>query len=247
MPRIETASQAHDKDIEKKLEQIESRVKHSNRHIFSCFNCLIYFLILLLVGGFFLGRAVAKSGYIHVPYFSSSFFSAPKPDHVVMPAQNPSQSTLYDQIKTQIATAELSNGKTASIPVIFTESQMSAALLSYLNRNSQVYDQAQVAVVGQSLEIFLHAKNSTRYITASIVPAFDENGLKIQVQSLKVGLLSIPTVFLNWGVKVIFADSLSRVNDWLKNYTHVQSLTWKPGAIEVDLQILNNGTLFNGL
>lgn len=247
MPRIETASQAHDKDIEKKLAQIESRVKSSNRHVFSCFNCLIYFLILLLVGGFFLFKAVAKTGVVHLPYFSSSFFTTPKPDHLVVPARESIQSSLYDKIKAQIVTAQISGGQAVSVPVSITEADMSRALLAYLNRNNQKYDQAQVAVVGQTLEVFLHTKDSTRYITAVIVPEFNDSGLEIEVESLKVGLLPIPTALLNWGVRVFFADTLSRVNNWLKNYTHVKSLTWKTGAVEVDLQIINNGTLFNGL
>jgi|GEM_PF-4518642 len=247
MPRIETASQAHDKDIEKKLEQIESRVKHSNRHIFSCFNCLIYFLIIVLVGGFFLFKAVAKSGVMHVPYFSNSYFSAPKPDHLVLSARIQNQASLYDSIKSQIVTAQMSAGNSISVPVTITEADMSRALYEYLNRNGQNYDQAQVAVVGQTLEVFLHTKDSNRYITAVIVPTFDDSGLKINVQSLKVGLLPLPTSLLNWGVKMFLADSLSRLNDWLKNSTHVKSLLWKPGAIEADLQIINNGSLFNGL
>lgn len=247
MPRIETASQAHDKDIEKKLEQIESRVKSSNRHVFSCFNCLIYFLLLLLVGGYFLFKAVAKTGIVTLPYFSSSFFTTPKPDHLVLAQKEQTQVSLYDKIKTQIVTAQMSGVKSLSVPVIITEGDMSKSLLAYLNRNGQTYDQAQVAVVGQTLEIFLHTKDSNRYVTAVIVPEFGETGLKIKVDSLKIGLLPLPTVLLNWGVKMFFADSLNRVNSWLKDSTHVQSLTWKTGAIEIELQILNNGTLFNGL
>lgn len=247
MPRIETASQAYDKEIEKKLEQIESRVKSSNRHIFSCFNCLIYFVVLLLIGGFFLFKAVAKSGVMHVPYFTSSFFTNPKPDHIVAPIKESNQITLYDKIKTQVVAAQVSGGNSVSVPVIITEEDLSKALYTYLNRNKQSYDQVQVGVVDQTLEVFLHSKDTSRYITAIIVPTFDDSGLEVEVKSLKVGLLSIPTAFLNWLVKVFFADILSKINEWLKSYTHVESLTWKPGAIEATLQIINNGTLFNGL
>lgn len=247
MPRIDTASQAHDKEIEKKLEQIESRVKRSNRHVFSCFNCLIYFLLILLVSGFFLAKAVAKTGVVHVPYFTSSYFTTPKPDHTVTTSKDTAQITLYDKIKAQVITAQIRGESSSSIPVLITEADMSKALFTYLNRNSQKYDQAQVAVVGQSLEVFLHTKDSSRYVTAVIVPALDDAGLKIEVESLKVGLLPMPTSLINWAVKVFFADGVGKVNNWLNEYTHVNSMTWKPGAIELNIQVLNNGTFFDGL
>lgn len=245
MPRIEATEEKQLNEMEQKMERMENQLKRSQRKIFSCFNCLVYFLILLLIGSYFLLSSISKTGIITLPYFSHKFYTAPQPTRVVEPAEVATAS-FVSQIRTQATVDFLAGRETSEVSLAVSEGYMTKTIQDYLNRQSKKYDQAQVAIEPENLEIFLHKNNSKIYLTALVSPVFKDDKLEIKITKLNLGRLSLPSGLANWLIKFALADSTNQLNAWLKDYGRITGIILEKGKLLINLEISKKSINLNG-
>jgi hypothetical protein len=246
MTRVESNEQAHYDEMEKKLESMEKKIKHSNRRFFSCFNCLLYFLAIILIGCIFVAYGVARSGMVRVPYLSDHYFSQPKPSHFVIAAaaSDPNQA-LFEKLKLGASQQFAQGQEVAIVPVVYSEALLTKLLADYMNKGGQSYEQAQIAVVDQGLELFLHKTDSNTYITAIIVPEVKNQEIKFQLQELRLGALSLPTSIGNLILKWFFAQPLNAVNALIKDFGSIRDISFNQGEVVITFMVTKNSKILN--
>lgn len=246
MPRVETNEATQLSEMERKLDSMEKKLKHANRRFFSCFNCLVYFLILVLAGIVWLAYIVARTGVVHVPYLSDHFFTKPTPSHIVAAstAADP-QEALFEQLKRQSAQQFLEGKNPAVVSVTYSESIMTRVLQDYIDKNGTDYEAAQIAVNDGGLELFLHKSDSNTYITATIVPMVKDGKLIFSLKKLHLGDLSLPTSLGNLLLKWFFAQPLNGLNALIKDFGSISGITFQDGNMVVTFTVPKISKLFN--
>lgn len=231
MPRIEANEQNQLAEMERKLDTMEKKLKRANRRFFSCFNCLVYFLILILAGIVWLAYAAALTGIVNVPYLSNKFFTKPAPSHIVAASTaNDPQQALFDQLKLKTAEQFAQGKDVANVSISYSEGVLTKILQDYINKNGTDYEAAQFAVTDNGLELFLHKADSNIYITALIMPTVKDGKLALQLKNLHLGDFALPTSLGNLILKWFFAQPLNAMNALIKDFGSISGISFSAGG-----------------
>jgi hypothetical protein len=233
--------------IEKKLSKMEDKMDRSRRRVFSCFNCLVYFAMIILALFLYGSYILAKTGLAEVPYFTEKFFKVPEPVYVVeVDAKTVTDQVFINEIIKQTSGAFARGETSAQVTLNFTEEYLTARLNEILVESDKPsFEFAQASIDGSKVEVFLHKKDSRVYITADIVPEFADGKIKFDLRKLKLGNSNMPTGLGNLIIKLAVGDRLSQLARSAESLGEIKLLTVKPKSVEIILDVSSKSQIFN--
>lgn len=234
--------------LEEKLDRMEGKLDRSRRRVFSCFNCLLYFVVIILVVFGYGAYVLAKSGMVDVPFLSDRVFVVPKPVHPVS-AGNFTQlnDALTKQIVNQTAKDFLA-GKTDSVAdIIFTEAYLTSLMREKLGSGAGQNDEIiQAAVSDGSVEVFYHKQGNRAYLVADVIPGYADGKIKFTINSLRLGNQALPSSIGNFIIKIFIGDRLTQLNSALKTFGEITSISVTGQGVEVLMRLDKKSTIFHG-
>ncbi|MBI2484813.1 hypothetical protein HYW18_01530 [Candidatus Uhrbacteria bacterium] len=197
------------------------------------------FLIVAAIAGYIVYLAAA-SGLVEVPTVSQWAFKTPVPDHAVEPSTIPFDAWFSRAVSNRVS----SNLTDRTIELTLPESVLTRLIRQGDTSSSRLVDfsKSQVAVAGESIEIFLPLKDTA--LTWRVRPSVEEGWVKLSTESLRVGGAPVPRVlarlFLDRAVKM----ALAKVKGEVQSYADLTDVRVTPeglllkGALMLDVQKL---------
>ncbi len=239
MARIQQSSQ---EDLEKKLSRMENRLKKSNKKMFSCFNCLLYLLLLLIIGAGCVGYAVAKSGIAEVPILSKKLYTPPSYAYKVGVGGVEQEINLLSQLKSQTQGAFTRGVKEVTVSLDLSEAMLTNELLKQLEKDESI-SWAQVAVMPTHIEVYIDKGGVIMIMTA--VPVAKKGALKLDVTSVRIGQL----VLWDWVGKGVVSLALDGVSSLIATVItpigKVQEVSLEQGYMTLDVSVHYSSQLLN--
>lgn len=200
---------------------------------------LLVSLIVLSLVGLALLFVVAKTGLVEIPVLSALAYELPQPSRIVNPG-----TSIEEELQTQLVAAlqsKLQNGtiSDANVTLIFSEATLTAALRQAIGQGAEsifVKDASQVALLKNGQAEFylpLVQKADRAVLLVRVAPSVKEGSLALAVTQAQIGQLSFPGFtrsIIQWPLDKLVVQ----VNEWLKNYASVESITMQEGSVSLD-------------
>ncbi|MFA5076253.1 MAG: hypothetical protein WC480_02430 [Patescibacteria group bacterium] len=198
------------------------------RSLFSCGNCVLFLLVLLLLFSSLAGYTLARTGLFQIPIFSALFYQTPAPSHLV--TATPSD---LESFNNKLGQSVILGAK--EIDLSLTEAELTAVVQNgFLESDSEslVVSYVQVAVADSGIEFFVQLEKPLRgFLTVNIVPLLDDEK-KIKVNQLKIGNLVIPRFIGESYVQKMLASELSKLSGVP---LELKGISLEPGIIKLNL------------
>lgn len=200
---------------------------------------LLVSLIVLSLIGLALLFVVSKTGLVEIPILSALVYQLPQPSRLVSPG-----TSIEDELQTQLIStlqSKLQNDtiSDANVTLIFSEATLTAALRQAIGQGAEsifVKDASQVALLknGQA-EFYLPfvQKAGSSVLLVRVLPSLKEGSLAFSVTQAQIGQLPFPG-FTRSIVQWPLDKLVVQVNEWLKNYASVESITMQEGSVSLD-------------
>lgn len=229
LPGVEPGGEELQKLIQHEAKKLRPQTKViKKRPFFSCFNCSLVVLVILLVLAGWLLSLVAKSGLLPVPVFSDIFYQTPEPIHWVKVSAGQSPELL------------LSPNLGSKILILKEENLTQMLQISIDQTNARQkrinIDFAQIAVDEEKVELFVKFNKPVKvYLAIGLLPQLENQQLMFNTVSLKIGSLEIPIAWVG-----SFFDRL--INRQLGNVLTDLPLIFKKinlasGEIKIDFEV----------
>jgi hypothetical protein len=232
LPSTEVGSadvQAAIKEEAKKLRPEKQVI--TKRPLFSCFNCLVVFLIIIAVLIGWVLMLVAKTGFVDIPLFTDWFYQEPKPIHEVV--IKPGEQLTMDQQALR-TTQAMQVGQA----VVFTDKELTLLVqdsIKQLNQtgNKLTIESGQIAIEPEEAELFVKlATPVSGYLAIGFIPQLENRNLIFVPKKVKIGDLNVPVVV----AKIIF-DQV--INSELKNSLKDLPLNLKAVRLETGKMLID--------
>lgn len=205
--------------------------------IYSVKGCLLVILLFLLVIGISGGIVIAKTGLIEIPVLSKVFYRPAAPTRQ-LPAPNRHGSGREDwpQLLANIG-ASASSGVEK---IVITEDQASQVIRSFIEKNQSDnawrIEYSQVVFLDNQIELYARLIEPRPMVVKLLIePVINNNVFAVRIKNMRVGGLSIPSLFLNTVIQTALRDKLDQIQNHLRN-SSLQSLTVTDGQIEIEFK-----------
>ena len=219
MTRIEENNdQSKVSDLEAEVDKLKKSLKRKqNRKFFSCGNCLLFFIIIILGCALFSAYVLAKSGLVEVPILSAKFYKEPQPEYRV---KTENLTTLDKDLwtvisrnaKEQVLIQKKVNN--FNLDLKLSEEQLTNFLREEIRKNDSLnkkIDFIQLAVKSDNLELFTKLKAPRMYMILNLKPMIKNNKLEIAVEQFKIGNLKLPKFLGSLGLTFLLEKSLNNL------------------------------------
>jgi len=194
--------------------------------------CCCLFLILLFFGLIVGLAALAKSGVVQIPGFSSWFYQLPKPEHFVKLAESDLVSLQSSLNSTSAA---------GSLKLELTEQELTYLLQQLLTTGEQPYfaKNLQAVINGdkQIIEIFgLLLRPVKTNLTIDVSPQVVSGQLQFNVLQAKLGELSLPLGVVNSIVGSLVDTTQKDLATIVASFGEIKSIALSAGKIIISGQ-----------
>jgi hypothetical protein len=229
-----------EKDEKEKLkEEIREEVtrdikKKKHKKFFTC--CLLESLLVVLILGS-IAAGLAKTGLVEVPVFSKIFNKPPVPQKVVTvtPEEVKNFSTDITKKVEQEVRSALVPGVTdqkVEINLEFTEKELTALMQNLETNGDLPLKNSQISITPEGLEIFGEINEPRKtYLVINLKPEIRDGDLKIKIQKIKIGTLSLPAIFGNFLVEKLLNAQLDEVRDEIAKVGELKNINLGEGKI----------------
>lgn len=213
-------------------------VRQSGRRPKAWVGCLA-----IIVGAFLLclgvaGWAVAATGLVRLPVFTSVSYHRPEPSHEVV-ATTPLDQYVSAVISREL-TARLQAGggtiKDRAISIDLPEGAFTASLRQAFRDNPQTAFDAkrvQVAVDGDGMEMYLPFSDNPAGSAVLLRLRVDagQDGLTLRVSDLRVGSLPVPDLVTKATLMPAIQDSFAGFAKQLARYANISTVSYAQGKV----------------
>jgi hypothetical protein len=164
----------------------------------------LFFLVLFLIFSFLTLTALAQTGLVQIPFFSSLFYQLPKPKRVV------EINNLSDLAGKSFNLEPSVDQKTAALTI--TEEELTFLLRQTLASGSDPFfaPNIQATISHEEIEFFgLLLRPLSANITLKLIPRVVDGRLKLLIRQVLIGQFSAPPQIAGWLVKKFLGDNLS--------------------------------------
>lgn len=202
-------------------------------------------LIVILVIMSFIGTvmwALAATGLVTVPGFSSWAYNTPIPARIVKPGI-PVETIIEEQVKTTLVQRLQEGGgelQDTSVTFVLTEQSLTASLRSQLETtNESTLESSGVQVTiskEQGMTFFLPFEDSLQKSAMQIsILAQVQNGvIELRPQSVRIGSLPIPRSVVMFIIQPFLVDQLKAVNSEINSFVKIEHITYEQGQVVID-------------
>lgn len=233
-------------ELQGEIQSLKKSLKRKqNRKILSCGNCLIVFIVIILILGFLTAYGLALSGLVTVPFFSARYYKEAKPTYQVVIDESIKESDILNNFKQVVYQESLKQKSIENLKVNFvlTDKQLTALIKDKIKANEDLnksIESGQVAVLPDNVEVFLKMKDLSRAIfTLNLLPKIINNKLDLEVIEFKIGALRLPKFIGNMTVVFIGEKSLNQVLNLLEKNGQIQNIKIEQGLINIEILINN--------
>jgi hypothetical protein len=202
MVRVETDNTDNQDDakmhtMEKEIARLKKDLKHKqSRKFFNCGTCSLLFFIFLVGFGGIAAYVLALSGLWQIPFFSDNFYQEPTPYRLVNKSEF-NNKQFISRIENALQTEARVQKKTDNLQVNINLND--EEMTSLLREQAGISDLKgkieflQINAMEDGLEIFIKTKSPRNFIlTLKVRPEIKDNKLRLKVEKLKIGQLSLP-------------------------------------------------------
>lgn len=241
-------------DKNNKVEELEAEInrmkkglkRKQNKSILGCSGCLITLLVIIIIVSGFGAYFLAKSGLKEVPYLTEKFYQEPEPSHLVDPANlTEAEKDILAQLEELISQEAVRQQKTSDLRVKFDlrEEVLTVLLrdkLKETNSLDEKIEYVQLAVLPESLELFIENKEPSRLvITLNIVPTIKDGKSDFKVINFKIGDLTLPNFIGNISFAFIAEKSLNSFLNFSAAYGKIENIELSNGVVTLGILINN--------
>jgi hypothetical protein len=239
MSRIEKGSETKEEIQQMKGEVIKEISSRRQRKPWCA--CSIIFLMIifgLLTAGVW---AVAATGLVTIPGFTSFAYQTPEPERVVI-AGIPIETIINQQAQTTLTERlQAGGGKLDKTSVVFSldEQSLTASLRTLLEESGETIINPSGAQVTVSKEkgftFFLPIENSVNrtVFQISVIARMREGTLELTPKSFAAGSLHIPNALTAFFLQPFIYGKLSDLNAVLGSYMEIKEITYEDGKAVV--------------
>ena len=191
-------------------------------------------LVVFLFLSFFLTSAaiVAKTGAFEIPILSAVFYKFPEPVRIVKLDGD-------EEINDFSATADL-NSQSGLLSFEITEQQLTSFLKAALasSGDGRFAANIQGAITNDGLEIFgLLLKPLRCNVILNIWPHVQDSRIELDIESAKIGDLSLPPFLLTLVVDTVLKDIKHQLYNMTDNFGEIQDLELLAGKIIINKKL----------
>jgi len=222
--------------LEKELSRLDERLKSNGARIFSCFNCLIYFLVIILVFAGFVCYWLALSGVANIPFLSDRYYTEPKPIYYVEPQPIISTNDFISKMLTS-SVQNFLNGQQAKTKseISISEGQLTGLLQHVLLTKGSRIKLAQVSLHDGMMDIFFQTDGG---VVANLLtkPYVKNSNVRFESQNFKVGQLKLPDFFAGIVSGMILDSSIGTLQKTLGGFGEATDVKINSGKLIIGIE-----------
>jgi uncharacterized protein YpmS len=234
-------------ELEAEISQLKKGLKRKeNKKIFSCSNCLVFLLLIILAFSFLGAYLLAKSGFKKVPYFTEQFYQEPDPTYLVV-VDNISEVdkdilARFENLVKQEAVAQ-QKGSDLRVQLDLSEEILTANLRDKIKEKNSLAEKieyAQIAVLSDNLELFMESKEPSNLImTLNIKPTIEAGKIDLEIVNFKIGDLTLPNFIGNISFALAAEKSLNSFLNIVPKYGKIENISLTSGVLSLEILINN--------
>jgi len=204
MTRIESG-QNNEREALKKEIVDEIRGDARRRKAIGCGSCALVWVLAILIGGWFVGTTLTKTGFVRVPYVPASVYVPEEPVRVVSPLRGTKPEDVPTIVGSR-AKFETSTGK-LSIPMKEADitTVVSQAFVAGIEGLPFAVERAQVAIESDHLELFLVSPQEGRKATVRVrfTPSVADGKVVLALRDIELGKVTLPAFVSNMAFNAV--------------------------------------------
>lgn len=244
MSRI--SSQLETEQLEKKLSDMEERLSKGKGRFFSCFNCLVYMFVLILVIGGYGAYWGAKSGLVDVPMLSDKLYQEPKPDYLVTSEKFLSATEILKSLLAGAAKQFAQGKEVATVDLNITEGQLTSLLQNTLNTQEKNYSLAQVSIHDGILDMYIKTDKGL-VVNIIATPIFDNGKLKFKTESVKIGNAPLPKFVSSIALSMSIGGAVNTMQKTLSALGSLQGVYIEGVTMRMTILLSNKASFLNNV
>jgi hypothetical protein len=242
MTRIEEKNNKVD-DLEDEINRLKKNLKRKeNKRLFSCGNCLVTVILVVILLGIYASYLVSLSGIKEIPFFSQRFYSEPMPTYIIeveeMSQQEKDVLNIFKDIVAKEAFAQKKTGD-FNIFLELSDKQLTAILRDKIKENETIsakVEYSQLAVLDENLELFV--KNKSKLVfTILIKPEIKDELVDLKIVGFKLGNLKLPNFIGDISFAYFTEKGINSVLNVFKTYGKVDKIKLNQGEVLLEIFI----------